>query len=573
MRLAPRLLLGILAIVGGLAAFVGITVDARMRRELADETTRRLQREARLLGAQWERGADPDALADSAAAALGVQVSLVAPDGRPVGDSRLAPRDLPRAENLANRPEVAIALDGRDGTASRNDPETGVPHRYVAVPARLGVVRLDVGATALDEAFDDVRRDVWLAALVAVVGAALLALLFSTNVVTPITQLRDVARALAAGDLRRRPALAAPGEVGELATAVHRLAEQLGARFDALAAEEALVAATLESLSEGVVAVDARRQVVRLNGTARRLLGLRDPVPLPSDLLPRERALRDALTDALAGVPTEPTETLLGDRVVQLTARPLAAGGAVLAVFDLTPMRRLETMRRDFVANVSHELKTPLTVIGGFAETLLDDDLPPASRRQFAETVRANAVRMQRIVDDLLDLSRIESGGWIPNPSWVDVRGTADDVLQQGPARAAAAKGLTVHVDVSPDAARAWADPTALRQILGNLVDNAVRHTAAGGITIRATRAADGVSVAVADTGEGIAPEHLSRIFERFYRVDPARSREGGGTGLGLSIVKHLAEAHGGSIRAESVVGAGSTIAVTLPDPAGVTNA
>src|SRR5581483_5103827 len=204
------------------------------------------------------------------------------------------------------------------------------------------------------------------------------------------------------GDLGRRPALSAPGEVGELGDAVHRMAEQLASRLAALEADEALLAAVIESLHEGIVVVDARRYVVRLNESGRRMLGIADRPPFSADRLPREPALRHALAAALGGQPIPPVELTVAGHVLALTARPLEGAGAVLALFDLTAIRRLEAVRRDFVANVSHELKTPLTVIGGFAETLVTDDLPPGQRAQFAEAIRANAERMRRIVDDLL---------------------------------------------------------------------------------------------------------------------------------------------------------------------------
>jgi len=232
---------------------------------------------------------------------------------------------------------------------------------------------------------------------------------------------------------------------------------------------------------------------------------------------------------------------------------------------DLTTRRRLETIRRDFVANVSHELKTPLTVINGFAETLLEPDIDTVQRRQFVATIQSNVVRMQRIVDDLLDLARYESGGWAPNPSSIDVRAAAGEVLALV-RNEAARKHLALCTEIAAGGERAKADPTALRQILQNLVENAVRYTPAGRVTVFARPDDNGVVVGVRDTGIGIPAEHLSRIFERFYRVDPGRSREGGGTGLGLAIVKHLAEAHGGSVRATSALGAGTEIAVFFPD-------
>jgi signal transduction histidine kinase len=217
------------------------------------------------------------------------------------------------------------------------------------------------------------------------------------------------------------------------------------------------------------------------------------------------------------------------------------------------------------VANVSHELRTPLTIVGGFAETLVEDDVPPDSRRQFAATILSNTRRMQRIVDDLLDLSRIESGGWIPRPADTDVRVAVAETLSVVQA-AADQKQVIVRATVPASASRGYLDRTALRQILTNLVENAIRHTPAGGqITLFTESARDGLWIGVRDNGEGIPPEHLPRIFERFYRVDAGRSRDEGGTGLGLAIVRHMAEAHGGRVEAASDVGRGTTIRVYFP--------
>jgi signal transduction histidine kinase len=343
------------------------------------------------------------------------------------------------------------------------------------------------------------------------------------------------------------------------------MADQLAARLNALEADDALMVALIEALNEGVVAVDASRRIVRINESGRRLLGLRGDGPIPLDHLPRERALREALEAALAGGVPPSTEVRVDNRTLALTARPLASGGAVVALFDLTQTRRLETVRRDFVANVSHELKTPLTVIGGFAETLADDDLSVPQRRRFAETIQVHARRMQRIVDDLLDLSRIESGGWLPNPTAVDLATVANEVIATI-RDSAAQKRIVITVAPDPGARAVYADPTAIRQILSNLIENAVRYTPEGGnITVVSFPERDGVSIGVRDSGVGIAPDQLPRIFERFYRVDPARSRDAGGTGLGLSIVRHLVDAHGGRVRAESAVGRGTTVMLFFP--------
>ena len=373
-----------------------------------------------------------------------------------------------------------------------------------------------------------------------------------------------MARSIASGDLRRRPALSAPGEIGDLATALHRMAEQLAHRLDALEADDQLMTAVLESLEEGVIALDERGMVIRINQRARSLLGMELPLPFPRELLPREVALREAIEMALAGATTPTTEVAVHERTVAVASRPLGTGGGVVTVLDLTMLRRLETIRRDFVANVSHELKTPLTAVSGYAETLLDDGIPPEQRRRFVETIRENATRMQRIVDDLLDLSRIESGGWQPKVARVDVGGVVHDAFT-AIQPAASAKGLALVAEIAPDATHVRVDPTAFRQILNNLVENAVRYTREGQVTLRTRRNDDGVWVEVSDTGIGIASEHLPRIFERFYRVDAGRSRAEGGTGLGLAIVRHLVDAHGGRIEATSSVGRGTTIRVLLP--------
>ncbi len=225
----------------------------------------------------------------------------------------------------------------------------------------------------------------------------------------------------------------------------------------------------------------------------------------------------------------------------------------------------LETTRRDFVANVSHELRTPLTIIGGFAETLVDDDIDPATRQQFIGSILNNTQRMQRIVDDLLDLARIESGHWTPQPTTIDLNNLLKETVSsvEIPANL---KHLHVSFQPFPDGFTIYSDRTALRQILGNLVENAVRHTPANGTIKLDTSVESGfVHIDVIDTGPGIPQDHLNRIFERFYRIDSARTREGGGTGLGLAIVKHLAEAHGGTVQAKSKLGVGTTMRIQLP--------
>lgn len=409
----------------------------------------------------------------------------------------------------------------------------------------------------------------WSSLLLPGVVATLLSLALTTLLSRELTghlrNLRDVTRSLSKGDLSARPPLTAPGEIGDLATAVHRLSEHLGSRISALKAEDALLAALIESLDEGVVAIDERRQVVRINGAARSILGLTRSLPFPTDMLPRIPQLQRALDAAVAGNETEPAEATIGLNTVSLTARPLPKGGVVVALFDLTRIRRLEAVRRDFVANVSHELRTPLTVISGFSETLADDDITPEMRKQFAQTIHSHTERMQRIVDDLLDLSRLEAGRWEASVTELNIRAIAEEIAATYQ-DAAVVKGLALTLDLDPAVESFIADRTAVRQVLSNLADNAVRHTDTGSVTIFSRGALDGVWIGVKDTGPGIPAEHLPRIFERFYRVDAARGRHTGGTGLGLAIVKHLVEAHSGRVDAASDPGKGTTISAFFPE-------
>jgi len=563
--LPQRLLLGSLVLVSLLVAAIVALSGGRLERRLLEETTSELTREARLIALSWKPDVDIDALADSAGSALQRRVTLIDPSGVVRGDSHFNGEELEHLENHSTRPEIVAARERGAGMGRRRSASAGDDELYVAIRHRLGFVRVSITTATLRDIVSGARRDVLVAGLIALVGALVLALLFSRTVTRPVIELRDVARAIADGDLDRRPSISAPGEIGDLAVALHRMSEQLATRLHALEADDAFMSTLLESINEGVVAVNDRGNVIRVNKSARRLLGVDAPTPFSADVLPQAREIRAALREAMSGVPTEPREMIFSGRTIALTARPLPDGGAVLALLDLTTRRRLETIRRDFVANASHELKTPLTVISGFAETLLDADLSPPQRRQFVGTIQSNVVRMQRIVDDLLDLARYESGGWVPNPLEVDLRIAAADALALVQVEAERRK-LTLRTDIASGAEHVSADGTALRQILQNLVENAVRYTQAGSVTVFARRAEDGVMLGVRDTGVGIPPEHLPRIFERFYRVDAGRSREVGGTGLGLAIVKHLVEAHGGSVRATSTIGAGTEVAVVLPD-------
>ena len=403
---------------------------------------------------------------------------------------------------------------------------------------------------------------------VVVFGIALvLALSVGRSISSRLMALSSAARAIAAGTLPRFPSSSIP-EMAALVQALRQMDRELADRFDRLQQEKAEGSAMIAAMGEGIIASDQRGRIVIVNAAARRLLGYGPEDSLP-DLrtLFREKPAREAVEEVLAGAVVEDRELDFDGQVISLNARPLPGSGAVLVLHDLTQVRRLEAIRRDFVANVSHELKTPLTSISGYAETLAEGGVDAATQRRFLETIRSNAMRMHRLVDDLLDLSRIESGRWVPRPEVTSVGAIAQEVFGTV-ADHATARGIALTLSLAADAETIVVDGTALRQILGNLVDNSLRYTPHGGtITVRTRRTGVAVTISVTDTGSGIPGEHLDRIFERFYRAEPSRSREEGGTGLGLAIVKHLIEAHGGSVGVESSLGEGTTIWARFPDP------
>lgn len=427
------------------------------------------------------------------------------------------------------------------------------------------VVGLIVAVAALDAQAGVAQRTAALAGLTAILAAAALAWLLAREIAKPLGELTAAARAIAHG---QHPSLP-ESRVAEVAEHIHALRamhEEVDRRFAELRREREESATLIETMADGVLAADARGSIVTLNAAARRLLGYS-----PSDALPalaelfHDKPARDLVDTILAGREAQAVDLALGQRALLVAGRALPNGGALLVIRDETELRRLETVRRDFVANVSHELKTPLTSIAGYAETLAAEAAPGTQAQQFAGTILNNARRMHRLVDDLLDLSRIESGRWQPTPQAVDIAALARESWAPLASRAQE-RQIAFAIDVAPQVATFTADPDAVRQILTNLLDNALRHTPTGGrIGVSAAPETGGVTLAVSDNGAGIATEHLPRIFERFYRADPARSRDQGGTGLGLAIVKHLVEAHGGWVEARSARGSGTTIRMFFP--------
>jgi two-component system phosphate regulon sensor histidine kinase PhoR len=566
--LGRKLFASYLLVVAASTVVLVIAADRSLRARLLREATTEVTRETAFLvqAVDGHRGVALDTLVHRLGRATGRRLTVIDTTGLVIADSDFPSDELPSLENHATRPEFQAALHGATGTNLRRSVSTGRWELKVAMPIGGGAVRVSTPLPQVDAVVSDAQNAVLLGGLLAIAVGVALALGFARSVARPLVRLRDASQAIAHGE---EPVIDARGrdEVGDLARALRTLEETLSRRLGELERERSETTTLIASMVEGVIAVDPRGAVTTLNPAARRLLKLAADAAPPAALeLFRARPAHQVVEQALRGEESPGLEVELEGRTALLSGHPLPGGGAVLVIHDITGLKRLEAVRRDFVANVSHELKTPLTVIRGYAETLMAEDTPADVRRGFLEKVLANARRMQQLVDDLLDLSRIESRAWSPQPERLALAPLVHEVWATLKPRADAA-GVTFGAEIAPDATL-HADPQGARQVLLNVLDNAVRYTPRGGrVRVRAWPAPDGLEIEIADTGIGIPGEHLPRIFERFYRVDAARSRELGGTGLGLAIVKHLIEAHGGRVTAESALGAGTTIRIVFPEP------
>lgn len=585
--LLPKIQIKLMAI---LAALVAVTVLASgwvAERGLRKRELSRIERslhERSELVREWvagipfqpAAGAQLDVLARRAAAAAGARVTLIAPDGTVVADSDVSLSDLPRVENHADREEVRAALAGELGRSDRRSETVGRRLLYLALPVTArsdaGVVRLAVDLEEVESAVAGLRRQLVMAGLIGLGAALAISFLVSMFTVRPLAEMRETLGAIARGDLGRRLRPRSGDELGEIAHAINDMAEQLGLHLAAVTAEKERLHAVLTGMVEGVLVLDTERRITLANPRLRELLSIRGAVEGRTLLeAVRHPGVDDALRAAADSTAPVVSEVEIGDRLprtllIHAAAFPKEGSrmGTVAVFHDLTEMRHLERVRRDFVANASHELKTPLTAVRGFTESLLMNQLCSEEARAQIDAIRRNAERLEHLIDDMRELSRIESRRVPLQPAEVNIAKLTRSLVSDLEPRLKE-RQLQVSV-VDRESFPAWVQRSAVEQVLSNLLENAVKYTDPGGqITVEIGAGPKTVSVSVTDTGIGIASEHQPRIFERFYRVDKARSRALGGTGLGLAIVKHLVQASGGEVSVESQPGRGSTFRFTLP--------
>jgi two-component system phosphate regulon sensor histidine kinase PhoR len=578
-RVKAFLALFSVAAVGILLAVVPISLS--LRRQTYERIERSLAAEAHLaaeLLSHRDAESSPEGLEREAKALggdIGARVTLIASDGRVVADSAVDRARLGTLDNHGTRPEIVAARQHRLGIERRYSATLRMDMLYVAAAVRhpsIAFIRLALPLTDIDRQLQSIRRLTLVALAVAMGSALALAWIASTFLGRRLNAIAMVARRYAAGDLSRQAHDYGEDELGTVARVLDESVSELGSRVSELARDRARMEAILGGMIEGVLVIDAANRLQLANEAARRMLQM-DLSAIGRHYLEaiRHPDISAQLGATLTGDAPESLELSLGrspERTFIARAASVAAPdgtGAVLVLHDVTDLKRADRIRRDFVANVSHELRTPLTAIRGYLEALQDDPVDPVERRHFLEVMARHAERMERLVRDLLRLARLEAGQEsverLPCATREVFAGVIRDVEPM-----IEAKHVRVEVRVGPDTERLTTDAAKLHDALRNLVENALiyspEHSA---VRLEALARGGTIDVSVTDEGPGVPPAELSRIFERFYRVDKARTADSGGTGLGLAIVKHLVERLGGHVRAANRATGGAVFTITLP--------
>ena len=520
-----------------------------------------------------------DALSKELGKSASMRVTLIDPSGQILGDSH---EDPARMDNHAGRPEIKEALSGKTGLSIRYSYTLKEKLIYLAIPVFqngkiIGVVRTSIPITFVDNVLRSMEIKIGWAGLAVALLAAFISLVVSRRISRPLESMKRAADEFAQGDLTRKISATGSFEIAGLAEALNQMAQQLDERIRSLTEERNEREAILFSMIEGVFAVDAAERFISMNQAAAELIGV-DPKKSKRKHIQevvRNSALHNFVKEALNSKNVvETTFIMKGNPERNLQARGTVLKdasnnsiGAVIVLNDVTRLLRLENMRRDFVANVSHEIKTPITSIKGFVETLLEGAINhPEEASHFLEIIARQVDRLNALIDDLLSLSRLEhdSDSLMITMEDAGLKGVLQSSIQACQDQATK-QNATIEL-ICDENLRAKFNPQLLEQAVINLVDNAIKYSGPEKrVEVLAEQESDEIIIQIRDWGCGIGQAHLPRLFERFYRVDKARSRDLGGTGLGLAIVKHIAQIHKGFVRADSVLGKGSTFSIHLP--------
>ncbi len=570
-RIQYPLFAAFLGVIGLLSVLIVLLVSSSLRKELG--LTVRADLERQLALGEWvvqEAGlVDLDSLAREITDRIGYRVTFIDPEGSVLGDSYVELGRLPEVENHYDRPEVQdLLVSGETVSFAERTSETVAESllyaaRLITLDGSSVIMRIAAPQTDIERTVSGVQRTVALTGLLAMLFALAAAYMISIALTKPLVLLAQRARQFSKGDYTVRVPDTKVTELQDVADAFNLLTDELQSRLTELGHEREEMQALIDCMAEGVIALSEDARVIRMNRSARALLELPDtPVFAPVNSVVSDNKLRSILEDSVIR-PGNSDEVEVNGRHLLVSSRALDPGGAVTTLLDISEIRRLEQVRRDFVANASHELKTPLTSIRGYAETLLDDDPPEKLKLEFLTSIRKNTLRLEHLVEDLLDLSKLESGGWTGRRESVDTKEVAQEAWQ-------VVRDIEDKEEISFDILgdlRVMGDREGLFHVFRNLLENSIRHTDSGGsINVSMALTQDSmVEVVISDDGDGIPAESLPRIFERFYRADSARARDFGGTGLGLAIVRHLVSEMGGEVVAESQLGQGTTVRFTVP--------
>lgn len=577
--LRNRLTLIFLVLIGLSVLGTGIFVALLLKASYLSSLTDRLAKEGELLAdtLDWQAAdAEPEVFQQRAkkySMALDAQVMFIRADGVVVGDSERPPAEW---GNLSQVPEVARTL--RDQTEDGYNRVTTDDRLLVYLPVKEGGVVQGAVRIALD--LDVVNRSlthVWVSLtvglLIAYLAAAIISSKLASRITKPLEEITQVAVDIARNKFHRRIHVGKRDEIGRLSVAINRMAAGLRYQLETIRKSERRLTSVIETMESGLLMVDSEQKVILANQSIYRFFDVKTSQllhkPLDRAIFHDLNVLIEQCINSGERVRDELHLYFPQERIIEVNLTPIWGEkdgmGVVAVLHDITPIRRLEQMRTEFVANVSHELKTPVTSLRGFTETLLDGAAEdPEMRREFLEIIYRESLRLERLIGDLLDLSRIESRKMPIQLEPVQVQSLIQP-LAQTVEEEMKKRDLDFQLDLKEDF-QVEVDKDRFSQIVINLLANAMAYTPAGGsITLSAGRKKDCWWLQVADTGIGIPEEDLPRIFERFYRVDKARSRESGGTGLGLAIVKHLVESHHGEIQVDSRVGKGTTFTLTFP--------
>jgi two-component system phosphate regulon sensor histidine kinase PhoR len=511
-------------------------------------------------------------------ASSGTRITIILPSGQVIGDSHEDPTVM---DNHGDRPEIIAALHGATGTSVRYSHTLDQEMMYLAIPTVIGgqqlVVRTSLPVTTLQETISAIQSEILAGGLIIVLIAAVMSFLVSKMIARPLEKMKQGAERFARGELDHKLAVPNTEEIGSLAASLNQMACQLDERIKTIESQRSEKEAILSSMVEGVIAVDRDERILSLNPAVYELLqiDLEQAIGKSIQEVFRNSELLGFIQTVLAKGEVAETKisiTQPDERHLKLTGTVLKDGerkkiGAVIVLDDITRIYQLENLRKEFVANVSHELKTPITSIKGFVETLREGAIDnPQEATRFLEIIGKHADRLDAIINDLLELSRIEQQErkgdieLIPTPV-----GEVLELAVQACQQPADQKRISLRI-VADEEIKAPINAPLIQQALVNLIDNAIKYSDPGSeIIVSARREQNRVVMSVQDFGIGIARKHFDRLFERFYRVDRARSRTLGGTGLGLAIVKHIAHIHGGDVSVDSTVGEGSTFAILLP--------